>query len=83
MEAEEDSPQISYDNFINTFLLYQRLFDYSGSVDDILELPYCMYNDIILNQIKIKQKEKEELENLKTNANNNSPFKKKNPMRRR
>lgn len=81
MDSEEDSTQVAYTNFIDTFLLYQRLFDYSGTVDNVLELPYCMYNDIILNQIKVKQKEKEELENLKSNANNNSPI--KNKKRRR
>jgi hypothetical protein len=60
--------------------LYQRLFDYSGTIQDILELPYSIYNDVILNQIKLKKKEKEELDNLK---NKNQNREKSHQFRRR
>lgn len=57
---------MSYNNFIEGFLLYQRLFDYSGTIQDILDLPYSIYNDIILKQINFKKKEKEEIAKLKS-----------------
>jgi len=47
----------SYKFFIETFLYYQRLFEYGGSIESVLEMPYCLYNDIILEQIKLKKKE--------------------------
>jgi hypothetical protein len=40
-------------------LLAQRIFKYGITPNDILELPYCMYNDLILKQIELKKKEDE------------------------
>ena len=52
----------SYKFFIETFLFYQRLFNYSGDVNSILEMPYCLYNDLIIEQIKLKKKEMKDKE---------------------
>lgn len=42
------------------------MFDYGGmSVTDILELPYPLYNDIIVKQVKQKKQEMKEMEKLK------------------
>ena len=71
MDSNEDSNEVAYQNFIETFLAYQRLFEYSGSVNEILELPYCLYNDIILSQIKLKKKEAKAQERLTKNNNAN------------
>lgn len=78
--SEDDPTETSYNNFIESFLLYQRLFNYSGTIQNILELPYSIYNDIILKQIKLKNKEKEEFENLKQSQakpKQQSPFKRR------
>jgi len=50
----------AYTAFIDTFLHYQRLFNYNGSIGDIMDLPYCLYYDIIYKQIKLKNKEREQ-----------------------
>ncbi len=47
----------SYNFFIETFLYYQRLFEYSGTIESILSMPYCLYNDLIIQQVKMKKKE--------------------------
>lgn len=64
-------------------MLYQRLFEYSGTVDDILELPYSIYNDLILTQIKFKKKEKEEMDNLKNKGKGNQQGGQQTPFKRR
>jgi hypothetical protein len=48
----------SYKYFIDTFLIYQTLFEYSGDLLSILQLPYPLYDDIILKQIEEKKREK-------------------------
>lgn len=78
--SDQDPTEVSYNNFIETFLLYQRLFNYSGTVQEILELPYSIYNDIIIKEIKLKKKEKEDLANLKNqqqNKSNNNQFRRR------
>jgi len=50
----------AYTSFIDTFLHYQRLFNYSGSIGEIMDLPYCLYYDLIYKQIKLKNKEREQ-----------------------
>jgi hypothetical protein len=52
----------SYKFFIETFLYYQRLFEYGGDIEAILSMPYCLYNDLILEQVKLKKKELRDLE---------------------
>jgi len=48
----------SYKYFIDNFLLYQVLFENSGDLVSILNLPYPLYNDVILRQIDEKKREK-------------------------
>ena len=50
----------SYKYFIDTFLLYQTLFENGGDLMTILEMPYPLYNDIILKQIEEKKREKKQ-----------------------
>jgi hypothetical protein len=49
----------AYKYFVDTFLLYQALFENAGDPASILSLPYPLYNDIILKQIEEKKKEKQ------------------------
>ncbi len=49
----------SYKNFVDTFLLYQAIFENSGDLLSILELPYPLYVDVILKQIEEKKREKQ------------------------
>jgi hypothetical protein len=46
-----------YKGFIDSFLTYQELFDNSGDLTTILQLPFPLYNDVILAQITEKKKE--------------------------
>lgn len=63
MDNSDTNPmEEAYNGFIEGFLLFQRLFDYSSSIDEVLDLPYCLYNDLVLKQIKLKKKEGEAIE---------------------
>ncbi len=48
----------NYKYFVDTFILYQAMFDNTGDLNSILNLPYPLYNDIILKQIEEKKREK-------------------------
>jgi hypothetical protein len=54
-----------YNYFIETFLLYQQLFDNTGDILSLLTLPYPLYHDIILKQIAERRKEKQKLDKIK------------------
>ena len=78
---ERDPTKVAYDNFIESFLIYQRLFQYSGTIEEILDLPYCIFNDLIIKQQEFINKEKKAAENAKENGNtkkSRNPFKKRN-----
>ncbi|HQF37416.1 MAG TPA: hypothetical protein PLL26_07325 [Candidatus Dojkabacteria bacterium] len=47
---------------MDTFLLYQTLFENSGDLLSILHLPYPLYTDVILKQVEEKKKEKRMLD---------------------
>lgn len=64
-DLENNTYKKNYENFIESFLTYQRIFEYNGSLQEILNLPYCIYNDVFLGQIKKRKKEIEEMEKLK------------------
>lgn len=53
-----------YNYFIETFLLYQQLFDNTGDILSLLSLPYPLYHDIILKQIDERRKEKQKLKDI-------------------
>jgi len=61
--------------------LYQTLFENSGDPLSLLDIPYPLYNDIILKQIGEKKREKklydQKMQNINTKAS------KKAPIRRR
>jgi len=46
-----------YNSFVDTFVFYQTLFNGSGDLNSILNLPYPLYRDIILAQVQEKRKE--------------------------
>lgn len=54
-----------YNYFIETLLLYQQLFDNTGDILSLLNLPYPLYHDIILKQINERRKEKQKLSDIK------------------
>jgi hypothetical protein len=56
---------------LDSYLLYQKLFSNSATIDEILELPYNIFNDLILKQIILNKKEKDEIKKL-TLKNKNS-----------
>jgi len=53
------SPQKeAYDYFIDTLLYYSRLFEGNiPNMNDILEMEYFLYYDLIVKQVKLKKQE--------------------------
>lgn len=51
-----------YQNFIDTFIFYNSLFESSISPADVLNLPYPLYKDIILAQVEELKRKKKELD---------------------
>ena len=54
----------NYNFYIETLLYYIRIFEYNGTVLDLLQLPYNLFQDLILKQIELKKKELEEEKKL-------------------
>lgn len=57
-----------YDFYLNTLLYYQKIFEYNGNVLDLLQLPYNLFQDLILKQIELKKKEIENERKQQLNA---------------
>ena len=51
-----------YKHFVETFIFYQSIFENTGDLNSILQLPYPLYKDIILKQVEEKKREKKELD---------------------
>ena len=47
-------------------MYYIRIFEYNGTVLDLLQLPYNLFQDLILKQIELKKKELEEEKKLQS-----------------
>ena len=60
----ENRASDAYKNFVDIFIFYQQLFDNSGSISDILNMPYPLFSDIILAQVKEKKEEQKRLEEV-------------------
>lgn len=54
----------NYNFYIETLLYYIRIFEYNGTILDLLQLPYNLFQDLILKQIELKKKELEEEKKL-------------------
>ncbi len=62
-DGVEETVNIVYDFTIQSLLYYQRLFEYSGDILQLLALPYNMFQDLILKQIELRKKEQQAREN--------------------
>ena len=71
----------NYKYFVDTFILYQTLFENCGDPMSLLALPYPLFNDIILKQIEEKKREKK-LYDQKMNQMKTSSGKKTSVKRR-
>jgi hypothetical protein len=60
----ENRANLAYNHFIDTFIFYQGLFNNSGSLGDILNMPYPFFTDIILAQVKEKKNQQKQYESL-------------------
>lgn len=47
---------------METFILWQKLFDNHGDLHSVLTMPYPFFHDIILKQVEEKRAEKKRLE---------------------
>ena len=61
-----DDVEKNYNFYIETLLYYIRIFEYNGTVLDLLQLPYNLFQDLILKQIELKKKELEEEKKLQS-----------------
>lgn len=61
---------------IDTILHYQRLFEYSGNPLDLLHLPYPIFQDLIIRQVRMK---KDERRKMKTQGQKGIPLSGKHP----
>lgn len=59
----EVTAQKNYEYILENILYYQRLFEYNGDVFNLLNLPYNLFQDLIIKQIELKKKEIEEAKN--------------------
>lgn len=63
---------------VETLLYYQRLFEYNGDPLNLLQLPYNLFQDLILKQLELKKKElereKQEREKNKNAKRNIKPL---------
>lgn len=53
----ENRASKNYKYFIESFHYYQELNQHTGNINDILELPYPLFYDIVMYQITMKKKE--------------------------
>ena len=53
----EEEAELTYKFYIEMILHFQKLFDYKGSIQDILNLPYCLFQDLIIARVKERREE--------------------------
>lgn len=70
-DNNEEEAKKTYDFYVDMILHFQKLFDYKGSIQDILSLPYCLFQDVIVAKIKLRQKE---INNEETNKDKKDPM---------
>lgn len=54
----EEEAEETYKFYIEMILHFQKLFDYKGSIQDILSLPYNLFQDLIIARVREKREEK-------------------------
>lgn len=62
----EEEAEETYNFYIEMILHFQKLFDYKGSIQDILNLPYNLFQDLIIARVKERKEEKKVEENIMT-----------------
>ena len=65
-----------YKHFVDTFIFYQALFEGSGDLNSILNLPYPLYKDIIIKQVEEKKREKKVFDQKAKNQTKTLPTRK-------
>lgn len=61
----EDEAKETYNYYIDTIIQFQKLFNYAGSIQSLLDLPYPLFQDLIVAKIRDQQAEKDKIEKLK------------------
>jgi hypothetical protein len=55
----ENRASKSYKDFIETYCIFQDIFDGVLSIQDILQTPYPVFRDIIIKQLERRKKQNE------------------------
>lgn len=61
----ETEARDTYNYYIDTIIRFQKLFSYTGSIQSLLDLPYPLFQDLILAKIKDNNAEKDKINKLK------------------
>jgi len=60
----EKESEISYKFYIDLILKFEKIFNYSLDINSILELPYCLFQDIIIRGSEKKRSANKSTEKL-------------------
>jgi len=66
----ETEAKDTYNYYIETIIQFQKLFNYTGSIQSLLDLPYPLFQDLILAKIKDNQAEKDRINKMKNKKTN-------------
>ena len=80
-EDKEIRAKKYYDYFVDQFIVYQELNNHSGDISSVLQLPYCIFRDLITKQV-IDRKKINELKRKEAAKKTLSHRKMGNPKRR-
>lgn len=77
---DEEEAQKSYQFYIDMIIHFQKLFNYTGDIQALLNLPYCIFQDLIVTQVKMKKEELEKLKKKTKQATHDQSFFRNTPM---
>jgi hypothetical protein len=60
----ENDAETSYNFYIDLILKFENIFNYSMDINSILELPYCLFQDIIIRASEKKRQTNKDITKL-------------------
>jgi hypothetical protein len=59
---QEGRASKAYKHFVEAYCVFNDIFEGLISLEDVFNMPYPMFNDILMKQIQRKKKQKDEFE---------------------
>ena len=69
-EPIEKVVEKEYTFYIDILLRFAKLFDYNISITDVLNLPFCLFQDILIKGVERRKSENSNFENEVRNIKN-------------